>query len=91
MAVDGVREESLRLQKAMGEATREPVGGTSRASHLNLEGRKVGIGERHVHPFLQAWDRSAALIKLSKRVYIYQAYMPMSFPFQAYLQVQQCF
>lgn len=82
MAVDGVREESLRLQKVMGEATREPVGRTSRASHLNL-----GIGERHVHPFLQA----AALIKLSKRVYIYQAYMPMSFPFQAYLQVQQCF
>lgn len=40
MTVNGVREESLKLRQVMGEASREPVGGTSHASYL-----KVGMGE----------------------------------------------
>lgn len=42
MTVDGVKEESLKLQKVMGEAGREPVGGTSKASHLKL-GMEKGL------------------------------------------------
>lgn len=40
MTVNGVKEESLKLQKVMGEARREPVGGTSKASHLKREMEK---------------------------------------------------
>lgn len=44
MPVNGVKE-SLKLQKVTGEASREPVGETSHASHLKLgmeEGRAQG-------------------------------------------------
>lgn len=54
-AVDGDREGSLWLQKVMGGAIREPVGGPSHVVPPKAGDReRMGRGERHVLPFWQA-------------------------------------
>lgn len=55
MTVNCVREESLKLQKVMGEASRESVGGDKPCVPPKArDGERVGTVQRHVLPFRQA-------------------------------------